>query len=205
MKNIVIYKHTSPSGKSYIGQTNNYEKRCRQHINNSGGCPAFSSAIKKYGWGSFIHEILDEGLSLREANILEGLRIEEHQSLSPKGYNLKTGGYNSSPSAETRKRMSESGKERIRTYTDEHREKLSEASKKKSPETWEKIRLGNIGRTCSEEVKLKISKKAVGRVCSDETKLKMTNSRIGKTASNETKLKMANARRDYHARKKIMD
>lgn len=27
----LIYKHTSPSGKSYIGLTNNYQRRCREH------------------------------------------------------------------------------------------------------------------------------------------------------------------------------
>lgn len=59
--NGVIYMHTSPSGKHYIGQT-------KQKINNrfrSDGsgykqCRVFYNAIKKYGWNNFKHEILEK-------------------------------------------------------------------------------------------------------------------------------------------------
>ena len=58
-KCFVIYMHTSPSGKSYIGQTNDYNTRCRRHKTDmKSGCPAFRDAIKKYGWDNFKWEII---------------------------------------------------------------------------------------------------------------------------------------------------
>jgi group I intron endonuclease len=97
MSEYLIYCHTSPTGKKYIGQTNNYNRRCSEH-KTSKGCPAFHNAIIKYGWDNFNHEILDDGLSLEEANILEEFYISKYNSLAPNGYNLQTGGNNSRPS-----------------------------------------------------------------------------------------------------------
>jgi hypothetical protein len=97
----LVYKHTSPSGKAYIGQTKNYSKRCLQHRQPQSKCLAFAEAIKKYGWDNFHHEILIDGLSLDDANTWEELLIAEHNTISPNGYNLATGGGNSKPSLET--------------------------------------------------------------------------------------------------------
>lgn len=105
MNNYLIYKHTSPSGKSYIGQTNNYNKRCNHHRSVSSNCRVFTNAIKYYGWDNFTHEILHKNLSLEEANELESICILEHNTLSPNGYNLKTGGLNSNHSQETIEKM----------------------------------------------------------------------------------------------------
>ena len=102
-----IYKHTSPSGKSYIGQTNDYKTRCHQHQKKY-SCPAFRDAIDKYTWDNFSHEILEENLTLEEANIFEELYITEYNTLSPNGYNLTTGGLNYKKSEETCKKISES-------------------------------------------------------------------------------------------------
>ena len=55
----IIYKSTSPSGKAYIGQTINENKRKRQHIANSKNSNSkyyylpFYAAIRKYGFDSF--------------------------------------------------------------------------------------------------------------------------------------------------------
>ena len=53
--NYVVYKHTSPSNKVYIGITNNYSKRCKQHqwlaAKEEGF--AFHAAIRKYEWSKF--------------------------------------------------------------------------------------------------------------------------------------------------------
>lgn len=98
MSNIyLIYCHTSPTGKKYIGQTNNYNRRCREH-KTSNRCPAFRNAIIKYGWDNFTHTILEDGLTLDEANILEEFYISKYNTLAPNGYNLQTGGSNSKPS-----------------------------------------------------------------------------------------------------------
>ena len=94
----LIYCHTSPTGKKYIGQTNNYNRRCSEHKLASKSCPAFHSAIIKYGWINFTHEILADGLTIDEANILEEYYISKYNTLAPNGYNLQTGGFNSRPS-----------------------------------------------------------------------------------------------------------
>ena len=90
----LIYKYTSPSGKSYIGQTNRPTARRREHQQLKNGCTAFYNAIQKYGWNNFTQETLAENISLEEANILEPKFIIEHNTLAPNGYNLKTGGLN---------------------------------------------------------------------------------------------------------------
>jgi len=120
----MVYKYTSPSNKSYIGQTKNLRKRKNTHIHTD-GCRLFSRAIKKYGFENLKLEILSENLTIEEANYQEELLISSHNTLSPNGYNLKNGGNNSSPCNETRKRMSiaHTG----RKMTEETKIKLSKA------------------------------------------------------------------------------
>jgi group I intron endonuclease len=103
----LVYKHTSPSGKSYIGITNNYNRRCQEHQATASGCRAFKAAIKLYGWDNFIHEILAEGVALDVANKMEIDYIIEHQTLVPNGYNLKEGGDCGKLSDETKQKISE--------------------------------------------------------------------------------------------------
>jgi len=97
-KEYLIYCHISPSGKKYIGQTKNYNRRCIDHkYRKRKGCPAFFNAIQKYGWDSFTHIILKDNLTIDEANKLEEYFIKEYNTLAPNGYNLQTGGKNSKP------------------------------------------------------------------------------------------------------------
>ena len=93
MTTYCIYKHTSPSGKAYIGQTKNYKTRTSKHKNCKSGSIAFANAIKKYTWDAFSHEILHDNLTIEHANELEEQLIKEHKTLSPNGYNLRTGGW----------------------------------------------------------------------------------------------------------------
>lgn len=104
----LIYKHTSPSNKSYIGQTCRLILREKEHCRAVGDSPAFHNAILKYGWDNFTHEILEENLTLEEANEREVYWIDFYNSLSPNGYNLTTGGKNTKLSEESCKKMSES-------------------------------------------------------------------------------------------------
>lgn len=94
MNTYLIYKHTSPSGKSYIGQTGAFKRRTQEHLSSKSCCRAFLKAIQKYGWESFTHEILAQELTLDEANRLEKKYIVEHNTLVPNGYNLTSGGSN---------------------------------------------------------------------------------------------------------------
>lgn len=101
-----VYKHTSPIGKSYIGQTKNLEKRSNTHKypGKSSKDTPFVRAVNDYGWDKFNHAILYEGLTLDEANSLEEWEISQQNTLSPNGYNLHTGGRSHKVSKETRER-----------------------------------------------------------------------------------------------------
>ena len=100
-----IYKHTSPSGKSYIGQTMNYKQRVRAHKNLTANATIFASAIKKYGWENFTSEIIKYNLSLDDANAYEAFYIAEHNTLVPNGYNVAVGGLNSKPTNDTKDKI----------------------------------------------------------------------------------------------------
>lgn len=86
-----IYMHTSPDGKSYIGQTCNRKSRDRDHKASKAIKP-FYSAIKLYGWDSFTHTTLAENLTKDEANELEMELIAKHNTIYPNGLNLHKGG-----------------------------------------------------------------------------------------------------------------
>lgn len=93
MSDYCVYKHTSPNAKVYIGITSkNPLKRWRNgkgYENNK----HFDSAIVKYGWDNFKHEILYTGLSKEEAEQKEIELIANYNSANQKyGYNISTGG-----------------------------------------------------------------------------------------------------------------
>lgn len=191
--NYVVYKHTSPSGKSYVGLTKNYAQRCRAHKSKISKCPVFFNAIKKYGWDAFTHEILIGDLSLKLANIFEKHFIEVNNSLSPNGYNLRLGGD-------------------VMHFTDETRKKISDSKKNVSIETRLKLSIANTGKRCSEETKRKISKAQTmmpqsqrdakskklsivktGIKLSTETRAKISISHKGRQHSLETRRKISKA------------
>ena len=75
-----IYRHTTPSGGTYIGKT-----RCKNLYGRWGengkryfDAPAFWKAIQKYGWDNIQHEILYEGLTKAEAATLERKELTFH-------------------------------------------------------------------------------------------------------------------------------
>ena len=88
-----VYKHTSPSGKVYIGIT---KKKAKHRWANGCGyktSPHFWSAIQKYGWENFKHEILLDGLSKDEACREEQRLITELNATDRNcDYNQKLGG-----------------------------------------------------------------------------------------------------------------
>ena len=61
VKRGIIYRLTSPSGKTYIGQTDrSFQVRWNQHCGKSSCCTALHRAIKKYGKENMTKEILCE-------------------------------------------------------------------------------------------------------------------------------------------------
>lgn len=110
--NYTVYKHTSPSGKVYIGITGKTVKE-RWHGGNGYYRNAyFYKAIKKYGWQNIKHEVLFEGLTLAEAEAKERELIKLYKADDPRyGYNGTSGGESGwMPNEEARRKISEAHK-----------------------------------------------------------------------------------------------
>jgi group I intron endonuclease len=202
-KTFLIYKHTAPNGKAYIGQTCDLHRRNIVHKNTT-GCRAFANAIKKYGWEAFEHEVLREGLTLDEANQIEQELIATHNTMSPNGYNLVSGGKNGIPSEESIERMA--SKRRGRKLSDDHRARLSELGKAMPRERIEKMveaarearkhQTGphfNQGRKRSEDFKKKVSLATKAALSDPDIRKKISDSQIGGKHSEETKAKQSEA------------
>ena len=107
-----VYKHTSPSGKVYIGITSVEVKRRWQNGTNYKNSPHFYKAILKYGWENISHDILYTNLNKEEAEEKEIELIKEYKSnIHEYGYNTESGGNSKGKaSKETREKMSKSKK-----------------------------------------------------------------------------------------------
>ena len=210
-----VYIHTNKiNGKMYVGQTvhgNNPEKRW----NNGKGYSSstyFYSAIEKYGWDNFDHQIIASNLTKSEADNFEKLLIKELNTMNKKvGYNLTAGGDGNvgySPSDETRQKISNSLKGQPR-----------------SREAIEKTRRALLGTHLSEETKKKLSESKKGKqnpmygvgLCgekngmygkhhSEETREKLRqifsgegSPNYGKSMSEEQKKKLSEARKGKYA------
>lgn len=92
--NYIVYKHTSPSGKVYIGITK-FDPKYRW-LNNGRGYrnqTIFFNAIIKYGWINFKHEILYTELSEEKALDKEEELIRKYKSYDRRfGYNVSLRG-----------------------------------------------------------------------------------------------------------------
>lgn len=94
-KRYVVYMHTSPNNKRYVGITRQNPPEKRWGYNGSGYCDNehFSRAISKYSWENIKHEILYTGLTKEEAEQKEIELIAYYDSINPdKGYNMTPGG-----------------------------------------------------------------------------------------------------------------
>ena len=90
----IVYKHTSPSSKVYIGITK-FDPKYRW-LNNGRGYKTqttFFNAIIKYGWINFKHEILYKNLSQEQALDKEEELIQQYKSYDRRyGYNISLRG-----------------------------------------------------------------------------------------------------------------
>lgn len=170
MTEYIVYKHTAPNGKCYVGMTCQTIERRARGGRGYIGCDAFYAAIMKYGWDNFVHEVLETGLSYDEACEKECFYIEKYHSLTTEwGYNLATGGNaNKVMPEETKRKISHSLAGRKGTpHTEESKRKLSEARRgKKMPPRSEayrkKLSVILTGRTFSPEHCANISRSKMG-------------------------------------------
>lgn len=136
--NYLVYKHTTPSGKVYIGITKQRVSKRWKNGQGYEGCTAFYRAVQKYGWQNIEHEIIAQKLTKEDACSMEQNLIAKYKSHDPQfGYNLTHGGEHYEPNEEWRKRLSESNKR----YYREH------------PEAKERVAEQSRGRACTEENK----------------------------------------------------
>lgn len=144
-----IYKITSPSGRVYIGQSVNINKRfytyrkleCKRQ-------PKLYNSLKKYGYDSHLFEVIEE-CDINNLNIRERYWQEFYNVISERGLNLQLVdcvGKKQMHSDETKKKISEKSKGRV--FSKETRLKMSISAKNKiiTEETRLKISIANSGK-----------------------------------------------------------
>jgi group I intron endonuclease len=157
-----------PSGKQYVGITNNIRRRWNDHV--SGALRdashnwALANAIRKYGRASFAIQEIDRFENWEEACAAEQFHIACYRTRSPQGMNLTFGG-----------------------------EGTPGLSIPKSPETRAKIAAGNRGRIQSDEAKALVSAANKGRKWTPEQRAALSLIRTGKTRPPETHQRMSEA------------
>ena len=160
-----IYKITSPSGKVYVGQSNDIHRRWIFYKNLlcKGQTKLFAS-LNKHGIENHLFEIIEE-CDVSGLNEKEVFYINKFNSFNSKhGMNLRMGGDCSLMSDETKKKISESHKGK----TSHNKGKsMSQAQK-------DKISLANKGRVITLEMRRKISESLKGNVISEETRAKIS-------------------------------
>lgn len=149
-----VYQHRNKiNGKVYIGITMQTPEQRWRHGEGYKSSPHFYTAIQKYGWDNFEHNILFQNLTKEEACKKEQELIAKYNSMNREyGYNSTSGGDIFVMNEETKQKISQSlmgnknglghpcseeKKKKIseaqkgKHLTEEHKQKLSEAAKKR--------------------------------------------------------------------------
>jgi len=111
--------------------------------------------------------------------------------------NLSDGGEGSSPGPASRKKMSESAKNR-KPYTLEHCKKMSDLQKERwaDPEYRAKMSSKHQGRPKTEEHRKKIGESNKGKVIGEEQRKRISESRKGKKTKGSTGIKMSEEQKE---------
>lgn len=139
------------TGKWYVGQTVEPDKRFKVHIDraiNKKDKTYFYNSIRKYGLENFVYCVLEENVLRENLNLREMDWIEEFDSFYD-GYNMSAGGGQTIFSEEFKQKLSEYHKQLIgeknpfygKHHSEESRKKISEShkGKRRSEETRKKI------------------------------------------------------------------
>ncbi|MBG6164975.1 DNA-binding NarL/FixJ family response regulator [Labrenzia sp. EL_195] len=90
----IIYLATSPSGKSYVGQTTKRletRRKGHEYAARTGSKLKFHRALRQHGLSTFTWQVIATAESAADLNALEMVKIEEHDTFR-NGYNLTLGG-----------------------------------------------------------------------------------------------------------------
>lgn len=185
------------TGKSYIGITNNIERRWNEHRNRKSSKMLFHRAVLQFGQFDFMTKVLYKTNNRRLGFEKEREFISRHNTRHPNGYNLTEGGQGHTGCVSS----GMSG----RKHTDETKAKMKLAHTKRNQTG------GNnpmFGKKLSEERRGRISEfmkgnqYSLGCKLSDEHVEKIRKANLGRCHSETTKRKMSLARKEYWARKR---
>lgn len=138
-KKYIVYCHTNKiNGKRYVGITSLDPKVRWKNGNGYYRNEHFYSAIQKYGWEEFAHEVLFTDLTVNEACEKEMYLIAKWDLCNhAKGYNNSYGGEHGKMSEESKTRFSKKQKGKGfwkgKVIPQSAREKMSKAKKGKIP------------------------------------------------------------------------
>ena len=176
MKSYQAYTVSRDGVVKYVGVTvRSLAVRWRQHCKVNSGCRALAAAIRKYGTDAFVIEHVASARDIAELGRLERDLIAQYNTLSPKGYNLRTDNMlNSVVSEETRVRLRAShvGIPRTAAAIEKHRRSMAAVA-----EHW----LATTGKKLSPEHCAKISGHRRGKLHTAAARLKMSIALSGKT------------------------
>lgn len=153
MSKYIVYKHTSPSGKVYIGLTSKKNPKDRwKYGYGYKHNRYFYNAIRKYGWNNIKHEIVASNLTQEEANLLEKKLIAYYKEREI-CYNIAEGGDDGNTMKRTEKEkehLRRASKEYFKTHTHpflgkhhsiESKKKMQKVGKKHWEENYEEMYL----------------------------------------------------------------
>lgn len=103
----IVYKHTTPDGKCYIGITKQAPAVRWGNGSNYKHNAVFYRAIRIFGWHNIKHEVIASGLTKEAAAEMECALIRRYQSdIRSHGYNIAPGGFAPKQSEATKQKLS---------------------------------------------------------------------------------------------------
>ena len=210
------------NNKRYIGQTIDFNRRHKEHINTSynknqkGYNSPFHKAIRKHNINNFDVIILRENLSNQcLLDLYECYYIKKYDTLAKNknGYNVSDGGYGGNKLAgktEEEKEKIFNDEKRNKKISDalkgvpktkEHKEKQSEIMKNKYKHNKHHM----YGKHLSEETKQKIRDAHKGKTCAEETKQKISKSNKNRKFSDDHKEKISEQLKGKNKSKKSIE
>lgn len=217
MLKYIVYKHTFPNHKVYIGITSQQNPYVRWGKSGGGYRNHYPIwyAIQKYGWNNILHEIIFDDLTEDDAKKKEVELIKFYNSTDYKyGYNISPGGDSvseltrlklskihkgHSTSKETRQKIGIANSKALkgRKLSEEVKQKQREShlNKKYTPMSEQgkyNISISKRDKKLTDEHKRKISDGNKGKIISEQQRLAASQRMTGTHLSEDTKKKLSN-------------